>query len=226
MSISRRNFLIASASLAALGSGRARATTSTSGIASTRPEYLVLCIAEGGWDTLYAFDPKPGVPYVDAPQGYAEYTQTFHENQLIQCNDTTRLSVTNFFQEWGHLTAVVNGVSPGSIVHEPCRIRMLTGTTSAKNADWATRFGSLKASTEPLGSIDFSGLAYPGDLSASTCRVGVRSQLKALLDPNSVFKEPTWADYQLPLFQATEDQEWAIRDVLEQRAAAYAKLRG
>ena len=221
MSISRRNFVIASAALAALGPRTVRAQST-----SNRPEYLIVCIADGGWDTLYALDPKPGVADVDSPEGPMEYQRTFADDLYIQCNDESRPSVTRFFEDWGSQTALINGMSTGSIVHEPCRIRLLTGTTQASNPDWATRFGYLKSTGEPLGSIDFSGLGYPGSLAASTGRVGVRSQLKALLDPNSTYKAPTWADYQLPLFQPTEDQEFAIREVLEQRAAAYKALRG
>jgi hypothetical protein len=155
-----------------------------------------------------------------------EYAREFHQSQYIQCNDTERPAVTGFFESWGSQTAVVNGLWTGSIVHEPCRIRLLTGTTQKNNPDWATIFGFVAGADSPIGSVDFSGLSYPGYLAASTGRVGARSQLKALLDPDSIFEEPSWADYSLPLFQPTQNEQSAIREVLEKRADMYRALRG
>ncbi len=220
--LSRRNFLLGSAVAAAL------APRSLAAQAGSHPEFLVVCLADGGWDPLYAFDPKPGNNTVTAPfdagraeNPGAEYTRTFGHNQLIQCNDLERAPVTRFFEDWGHRTAVLNGMWMGSIVHEPCRIRLLTGTTQASNPDWPTIFGARMGGDAPLGSIDFSGLGYPGTLAGTTGRVGVRSQLKALLDPASVYPAPTWADYALPLYTPTESEQDAVRTVLEQRAAAF-----
>ena len=226
MSLSRRNFVLASAAAAALGPRTVRAQ----GAANT-PDYLIVCLADGGWDPVYAFDPKEmgnGLvdgPWVSQPPGL-EYQQVFNHNQRIQLNDVERPAVTGFFQQWGDRAAVINGLWTGSIVHEPCRVRLLTGTTQKINPDWATIFGYLRGAESPIGSVDFSGLSYPGYLAASTGRVGARSQLKALLDPEEVFPEPTWADYQLPLFSPTLDEQYAMREVLEQRAARFRSLRG
>lgn len=73
----------------------------------------------------------------------------------------------------------------------------------------------------PLGTIDFSGLGYSGELAATTGRIGYSSQLKALLDPTTTFPAPSWADYTLPLFRPSTDEEAAIRDHLAARIGAF-----
>jgi len=222
--VSRRNFMLGSAALAALGQRVARA-----GQGGSRPEFLVVCIAEGGWDPLMSFDPKSPDLAVDGPWvdfAASEYTRTYNDNQFVQLNDEHRLSVTNFFELWGDRTAVVNGLWQGSIVHEPCRIRLLTGTTQAKHPDFATRFGAWAGADNPIGSIDFSGLSYAGALSATTGRVGSRSQLKALLDPDAAYGPPAGESGRRPLYQPSTADHDRVRGVIEQRAAALRSLRG
>ena len=46
---------------------------------STRPRRrLVLVMAQGGWDTTYALDPKLQSAQVDVPQGTGEAITRFH----------------------------------------------------------------------------------------------------------------------------------------------------
>lgn len=220
---SRRNFLVASAAAAALGPRVVRAAT------GSHPEFLLVCIADGGWDVTFTFDPKPDNPLVDGPDvdhPNTESIRTFHENQVIAVNDTHRLAVTNFFELWGDRAAVLNGLTTGSIVHEPCRVRLLTGSTKATNPDWATIFGQQMGTAEPIGAVDFSGLSYPGHLAASTARVGARSQLKALVDPSATYPAPPDVGYELPLFSTSTDERAAVRAVLEERAERFRDVRG
>jgi hypothetical protein len=66
LEISRRHLLLGSAAMlgaAAVVRGSARAEVATT------PKNLVLVVAYGGWDTTYVFDPKPGMPAIDAPDG-------------------------------------------------------------------------------------------------------------------------------------------------------------
>jgi hypothetical protein len=217
MPFSRRNFLIASAAASVMAPRTIRA-------AGSRPEHLIVIIAKGGWDTTFCFDPKWGSTIVEGPEvdstgspGDVEDLRDWHNGQLL-FNDQKRASVSKVFQDWGSQIAVIRGMWTGSIVHQPCRIRLLTGSTAGTNPDFATIFGFARGANEPIGSIDFSGLGYSGHLAASTGSVGHRSQLKALLDPQAMFQAPTWADYQLPLFQPTETEEDAIRHLIESRA--------
>ena len=234
--ISRRNVLLGSAAATVLGPRVAHATS----VPSNGPTNLIVCIAKGGWDTSFTFDPKVNSEYVEGP----EVDQTGHPDDIdelmewgvrpdgspgsIYVNNHKRRSVTEFFQNplWKDKVALVNGMWTGSIVHQPCRIRLLTGTTSSLNPDFATIFGAEMGEAEPIGSIDFSGLGYSGQLAATTGTVGARSQLRALLDPNASFRAPTWASYQLPRFTLNESEQDAIRHVIEQRADALRAMRG
>jgi len=202
-------------------------------------DYVITCIAKGGWDPLMCMDAKSvdsdilEGPWVDY-EGVDEYQVPFGSvgkldpllGNNLQLNDVRRGPVTQFFDTWGDRAAVVNGVWMGSIVHQPNRIRILTGTTQSTNPDVATIFGHVYGTAEPLGSIDFSGLGYSGHLAASTGRTGHKSQIKALLDPMSRFPAPPEAGYDLPLLQTTEREDDRIREVLELRAEALRTRRG
>lgn len=217
--LSRRHFLAGTTAAAALGPNVARSAQ-----LGGHPDYLVFVMAQGGWDPSYSFDNKLDYAEIDGPTpSDDEYRHTFNDNQVIQCNDVTRPSVTEFFESWGHRTAVLNGLWTGSITHEPCRIRVLTGTTTSLSPDIPTIFGFEKSGAEPLGSIDLSGLSYPGDLAATTGRVGTRNQLRALLNPDSSFDPPSGADYTLPLFEPGTEDQARIRAVLEARAHRFAE---
>jgi len=223
-SISRRNFLLASAAASVMAPRTIRA-------ASTRPEHLIVVIAKGGWDTTFCFDPKWGSDTVEGPEvdqsenpDDLEDLRPWHNGELL-FNDLKRQPVTDLFSTWSDQIAVIRGMWTGSIVHQPCRIRLLTGTTSSTRPDFATIFGFVKGVNNPIGSIDFSGLGYSGHLAASTGSVGHRSQLKALLDPDAMFKGPSFGNYDLPLFQPTDNEAEAIRHVIESRAAKFSTAR-
>jgi hypothetical protein len=213
------------------------------GGSSNAPKYLIVVFADGGWDVTFSIDPKepPGPgddpltwpvdgPWVDDIKGN-EYQATLHGIPL-QLNDASigqdgRASVTEFFTNYGDRCCVINGIWTGSIVHQPSRIRMFTGTTRPDRADYATIIGSEKGFTSgedlPLGTVDFSGLGYTGDLSATSGRIGFSSQLKSLLLKDSTFSPPSWADYVLPLYTPTTDEEKAIKQHLDARIAAYRR---
>lgn len=225
MRLTRRSLLLSGAA-ATLTGRRALAGTDPSA-----PEFLIVLVANGGWDVTFSIDPKPRVeggpiegPWVDelgVQPDDVEEVRTFH-GIPVQTNQHKRPSVSAFFQEHGDRCCVINGIWTGSIVHQPSRIRTMTGTTRPDRPDYATIVGVERGRARdlPLGTIDFSGLGYVGDLAASTGRIGHSSQLKALLDPDSVFAAPSWADYTLPLFRPTTDEEAAIEAHLRARVAA------
>ncbi len=210
------------------------------------PKYLVVCIAKGGWDTTFSFDPKTGNPYHDGPEVDSNPLDPTDVERTVgfgrEANDETlaspgpgmilktnlkRNSVEQFFSRWWPATAVVNGQWTGSIVHQPCRIRLLTGTTDSFNPDFATIFGFEQGTGLPLGSVDFSGLSYSGQLAASTGRIGFNAQLKTLLDPTTLYPEPTSAagSYVLPLFRrdpepiVDSEEDVLIRRIIEDRVS-------
>src|SRR5688572_10991121 len=80
--------------------------------ASSTPRNLILVMANGGWDTTYVFDPKPGSTTLDTPAG--ELREFGGIPILI---DPERPTVTSFFEDYGDLVAVVNGVHTQSISH-------------------------------------------------------------------------------------------------------------
>ncbi|MEZ4238794.1 MAG: DUF1501 domain-containing protein [Myxococcota bacterium] len=199
-------------------------------------EFLVVLFANGGWDVTFAMDPKPRVdggpvdgPWVDA-SGVGEDTEEVRvlNGIPVQCNDARRRSVTGFFETWGDRTCVVNGIWTGSIVHQPSRIRMLTGTQHPDRADFATIVGAARGVSVdlPLGTVDFSGLGYSGPYAATTGRIGYSSQLKALLDDGTTFPAPSWADYTLPTFSPTSEEEEALQAHLAKRLAAWGEASG
>jgi hypothetical protein len=213
---------------------------------SAVPKHLVVVIAKGGWDTTMAFDPKTDNPNVDGPEvdvvpqnpSDIEETVAFGRDVpadgraspgpgfVLKHNASKRQAVHTFCERWWPYMAVINGMWTGSIVHQPCRIRLLTGTTASYNADFATIFGFERGQDLPLGSIDFSGLSYSGQLAASTGRIGFNAQVKTLLDPSTVYPAPSDASYTLPIFRRDSDEEAAVRRIIERRTEEYRALRG
>ncbi len=199
------------------------------------PKYLVVVLADGGWDVTYALDPKPRDGLVDGPwvdenandPMDREELSTIHGIPLLT-NERKRPAVSRFFERYGGDACVINGIWTGSIVHQPCRIRMLTGSTKQTNPDFATVVGFEKGVSvdRPLGSIDFSGLGYAGPLAATTGRIGHRSQLKALLQDGVEFRAPEGADFAFPLFDPSDDDEALVQAHLEARVAAYRERYG
>lgn len=186
---------------------------------------LIVVMANGGWDVTYCMDPKVGEPEIQGPERHEvnaipddrEEVRTFADIPIL-CNAHKRPSVTRFFEDWGHRTAVVNGIWMGSITHARCRERILTGTASAASPDVTAIAGHVLGTSSPLGAVDVSGLAYSGQLAASSGRIGIRSQLKALLDANVPFPTPEGAGYSYPLFVATPEQDDQVRAFLAARA--------
>jgi hypothetical protein len=223
--LTRRQMLLSGAAATLLPR---HAVSASSGNA---PKYLVVLFANGGWDVTFAVDPKARVeggvvegPWVDLTDHPEDIEELRVINGIpVQCNDFKRRSVTSFFETFGHRACVINGIWTGSIVHQPSRIRMLTGTQDASRPDFATIVGASKGVSVdlPLGSIDFSGLGYTGEFAATTGRIGYSSQLKGLLDPSSTFRAPSWADYTYPLLTPTSEEEEAISAHLQRRISAY-----
>ncbi|MEQ1508584.1 MAG: DUF1501 domain-containing protein, partial [Myxococcota bacterium] len=182
--------------------------------------------AQGGWDVTYVFDPKLGVPGIEGPEFLADptnaddvdYVATFGDLR-VTLNDLRRPSATRFFQEQVARTAIVNGIWVGSIAHDPCRVRMLTGTTLQTNADVVTISGKVYGESLPLGSVDMSGVGFTGALAATAGSIGGSSQIKTLLDPNVAFTGPG-NGLQYPLYVPSAADEDRVRRQLSARHTA------
>ena len=178
--LSRRHILGGTA--AALGgvmlgaSGRAHA-------GGNGPTNLIIVTAGGGWDTTYSVDPKPtNLSMIDAPDGTIEEV-----SGIPILTDPTRPNIRQFFQDFGSLTAVVNGVQTSSISHTSGYLKIMTGTPSNTSPDigaiTASSFGEdLAAPYLVLGTISFSG-----PYGSLVTRTGTLNQMSTLLDPNAAF---------------------------------------
>jgi hypothetical protein len=78
---------------------------------------------------------------------------------------------------------VVNGLWVGTIAHDPCRRRMLTGVSEAGASDVTVMAGAHHGADLPVGSFDCSGLGSLGTLAATAAGLGRTGQIAALLDP-------------------------------------------
>ena len=227
--LNRRHFLMsAAAAVGASGLVLPRRGSAAGG----GDKNLIVVLAVGGWDVTFCFDPKLGCTepgggacFIEGPEVDAtgapddvEAVQTI-ANIPVVVNPAKRPAVASFFERWGSRAHVVNGVWTGSIAHDPCRYRILTGTPDGTRPDLATIVGYELGAGRPLGSVDLSGWSISGPLAATSGRVGHMSQLQALLDPSTTFRAPPGAR-PYPLFRPTDGDQAAIDALVVQRAEA------
>lgn len=180
MPLSRRQLLAASAA-ALLAPAPARA-------AAADPRLLVVFL-RGGWDVSYSVDAKLGSALHDGPEldedpaepDDREAVQTFGASPVL-VNPHKRPSVSRFFEAWGPRCAVVNGVWVGSIAHEACTRRVLTGSRIASAPDVASIVGATRGASALVPTLDLGGASYPGALAKTTGRAGEHHQLLDLLE--------------------------------------------
>lgn len=225
MRLDRRDLLLSMAAL--LGAPR----VVLGGSASRPPRHLIVVFAEGGWDVTYCLDPKlscsaPGGgpctiegPEKDESPGNSsdrEALETFGDIPIV-VNDVKRPAVRSFFQRWSPYAHVINGIWTGSIAHEPCRTRILTGTADGKRPDMATIAGYTHGTSLPLGAIDLSGWSIAGPLASSTGRIGFQSQIAALINSDIQFHSPI-PQFSYPLFEMDPTDEQSAEAFVRKRA--------
>lgn len=174
MSLSRRYFLCSAAA------GAAAASVPRVSRAAGEERFLMVVFARGGWDVTWAIDPK-SAPACDVPAGEVRS----YPGGIRVLTAADRPSVRGFFDAHAQRSAVVNGISVGSVAHGAARIRMLTGTRSARNPDVAAIFAATTAERRPalaLPYVDLGGGAYAGPLASFMGRVGATNQIVTLLD--------------------------------------------
>ncbi|MBX2796458.1 MAG: DUF1501 domain-containing protein [Myxococcales bacterium] len=222
---SRREFLLASAGL--LGAPSAAFARTAGG----EPKHLLVIFAEGGWDVTYCLDPKLGCgdcsivgpeadldPKKGADPDDREAIRTFGDLPIV-VNEFKRPGVARFFERWHDQCHVVNGVWTGSIAHDPCRYRVLTGTASGRSPDLVSIAGFTHGQDLPLGSVDLSGWGIAGPLASSSGRIGAQAQISSLLDDQRGFRAPQ-AGRPYPIFRAGAEDDVAIEAYLAKRADA------
>lgn len=143
---------------------------------------LIMVLAQGGWDTTYALDPKLQSAQVDVPAGAV---QSFG-NLDVFC-DASRPNVTAFFTKYAPITAVVRGISVASVAHQECLKRMSTGTRQETNPDMGAIVAHDNGNALPLPYLILGDTAFTGEYAVSAGRVGATNQILALLDPNQAY---------------------------------------
>lgn len=231
--LSRRHLLAGLGGLglgAALGPLRIRAVQPAYAQGTVPPRNLIVVWANGGWDTTFALDPKLDVQEIEGPEAADpdgnEDTATYGTNMVVGVNHVTRPSIRTFFDNWGDRCSILNGISTGSVAHDPSRMRILTGEGAPGRADISVIAGSIHGASRPLGSIDMSGYSIAGPLGATAGRIGVNSQLKALTNPSAAFQAPADLGRSYPLFEASSDQRSSVQAILDARVERLRALRG
>ena len=217
MKMNRRQLLIGSAALTG-GLCLPRALR-----ADGESKKLVLVYCHGGWDTTFCLDPVTAEKEanVDGPAVVSsdESIETFGDLR-IAVNPTLRPAVGDFFTRWSDRAAVVNGVWVGSIAHNSCKKRMLTGTRSEASPDFAAIIGFEGGYARPIPYMDLGSTAFVGELAPYTGLVGYRSQLKGLLERDMSVEGPAWT---YPLFNPGPVQRDAIDVWRSDRQARFAE---
>lgn len=174
------------------------------------PRRLVLVFAQGGWDTTYAVDPKPGLAGVDAPAGTVK---DFGGLDIL--TDPARPSVAAFFDAWADRCAVVRGVAVASIAHPDCQHRILTGVTDGAAADVAAIAAAELAPDLPAPYLILGRTAFSGPYGALSARTGSANQIVTLLNDKYTF--PAQGAPLLPLVPSG-DEEALVRAHVSARA--------
>ncbi len=155
---------------------------------STRPaRRLVMVMAQGGWDSTYALDPKTQSAKVDVPQGTGEAITRFGSSLDIQTGPT-RPNVSAFFTRYAAQAAVIRGISVGSVAHPECAKRMATGTRSESSPDMGAIVAHDHGNDLPLPYLILGDTAFAGEYAVSAGRVGATNQIIALLDPAQAYQ--------------------------------------
>ena len=106
----RRDFLVASmaAFLSPVAPRTVLGEDSTNEL-KARFKNLFVVMVPGGWDVTYLFEPKPDSSKVKSPLGDVETIGALD----LWCSDA-RPAARSFFEEYGSISAVINGNAPTS----------------------------------------------------------------------------------------------------------------
>ncbi|MGC6508190.1 MAG: DUF1501 domain-containing protein [Myxococcota bacterium] len=143
---------------------------------NTEPRFIfVFC--PGGWDPTRVFAPEFDNPNVDMELD--SFAADFGDLRVV--SNPNRPSVDAFFVNHASDVLIINGVQVRSIAHEICTMIALSGSTSGREADWATRLAGYATLDYPIPHLNLSGPAFAGNDAALIARTGSNSQLDRLL---------------------------------------------
>jgi uncharacterized protein (DUF1501 family) len=179
ITLTRRNLLRAGSAALATAALPELADTAQ---AAAPPRNLIVVLNSGGWDVTYALDPKPGATRIDVPAGEQKRI-----GQIDLLSHAARPSVDAFFQRYGALTALIRGVQVRSFIHNDCTKRILTGTPSDQNADFAAITAHELGRDLPVPYLVLGNSALSGPYAALTGRAGTTNQISSLLNPDGYF---------------------------------------
>jgi hypothetical protein len=155
---------------------------------STMKKRLIVVFAQGGWDTTYGIDPKIGSADVSVPP---EGGITPFGNLDVYTSGTPGDRVARFFERYAPVTAIVRGISVGSVSHSECAQRICTGTRSETNPDMAAIVAHANGNDLPMPYLILGDTAFAGEYAVSTGRIGQGNQIVALLDPAQAYPSGT-----------------------------------
>jgi uncharacterized protein (DUF1501 family) len=171
---SRRDLLRSSAGLLGAGLLGLHATAAAPG----SRHKLIVYFVRGGWDTTKVFWPpwdlSTPVQEPDASEATA--------NGITFVDHPNRQRVRRFFESYGDVTAVLDGMLVRSVNHQVCERLVLTGGSRTDEADWPSVLGAAAASEHALPSVVLSGPSWPGPLQRYSSIVGSADQLQSLID--------------------------------------------
>lgn len=225
MTWTRRDLL--SGAAATLGAGlllpRARAA------GDDLPCHLVVVTALGGWDVSYVLDPKPGSELVDGPELDEDPDDPLDREKLVSyagidilSNPVKRPAVDAFFSAWADRALLARGVWVGSVSHDVCRQRLLTGAPAEGRPDWGAMAADALGRDAAVPYMDLGGASYTGELAAISGRTGRTAQLRALLERRSPLPGPSGSGLRYPLYAPSGATREAIDAWLATREAAFA----
>lgn len=182
---------------------------------------LITIFAQGGWDRVFALDPKEASPAVAMPAGQLRRAGGIDYFDA----EASGGAVRTYFERHSDVTALVRGVTVRSISHPGCVKRILTGTASEASPDFGAITAHVHAADMPLPYMVLGSTAFSGPYAASTGRLGNANQLVTLLDPAKQFPPPGQrvAD---PTFVPDADDDAAISAWLRGRAERMRAQRG
>ena len=187
---------------------------------------VILVRAFGGWDVTFCMDPRLTSATIDGPDwenpSNSEESIQNYNGLSIMKNTSLRPSQHEFFSRYANQTLAINGIYTGSIVHEECRKRILTGSRSSSAADMGALAAVSLGGEFTLPYIDLTGGARVGPYAAQTGILGKNNQIIALLDRNIPIPGPSGSGIQYPLFTPNGAQRDNIESYLAQRNEVWA----
>ena len=211
ITLTRRNLMRAGAAVLASAGVPQLADTAR---AAAPPRNLIVVLNSGGWDVTYALDPKPGATRIDVPAG--EHARIGGIDLL---SHAARPSVDAFFRRYGALSALIRGVQVRSFIHNDCTKRILTGTPSDQNADFAAIAAHELGRDLPVPYLVLGNSALSGPYAALTGRAGTTNQISSLLTADGSFISAA-------PYAPSEQEEALVRRYLDASATRIAATRG